>query len=143
MAGDLSNARSLRSAFGSANIIFAVTDFWTNFKAENKSQLRPGQTLNELACEMEVRQGKCIASAVPDSIELFILSTLSNSKKWSRGKYTKNHLFDGKAAIKEHIESSCPKLARKMSCIQVGSYLDDWKRFWSFAIQPVCLPYLI
>ena len=144
VAGDLNDPKSLIKAFQGAHAIFAVTDFWAHIHdPQSMEKLKPGQLLNEYACDAEIQQGKNIANAaatlVDTTLELFIWSTLSNVKKWSKGKYTHVYHFDGKAAVTEYIEAELPKLAAKMSTLQVGLYLSNWK-MPAFAPQKVRVP---
>jgi len=65
---------------------------------------------------------------------LFIWSTLSHTKKWSKGKYTGVYHFDSKAAVVDYINEQIPELAKKMSLLQMGLFLTNWK--WGQAAVP-------
>ncbi|KAL9102109.1 MAG: hypothetical protein Q9187_009164 [Circinaria calcarea] len=127
--GDLNDIDSLISAFKGATAIFGNTDFWQLFNdPENKKKLKPGQTINEIAFDNEVAQGKNIAKAAAtvEGLERFVLSALSNSKYWSKGKYTWVYHFDSKATVVEYIRKELPELAAKMSILQMGMYMSNW-----------------
>ena len=57
----------------------------------------------------------------------FVYSALANSKRLSGGKYTKNFHFDSKGVVVERIREEYPDLARKLSTVQIGAYLTNWK----------------
>lgn len=127
--GDLNDIDSLISAFKGATAIFGNTDFWQPFSdPENKKKLEPGQTINEIAFDIEVAQGKNIAKAAAtvEGLERFILSALSNSKHWSKGKYTWVYHFDSKATVVDYIKKELPELAAKMSVLQMGMFMTNW-----------------
>lgn len=97
---------------------------------ESLAKLRPGQTAGEFAFEKEVQQGKNIADVVAtitDSLELFVWSSLSDSKKCSGGKYTSIYHFNSKAAVVDYIKDRYPKLTAKMSLLQLGWFVTNWK----------------
>jgi len=129
--GNLDDKDSLVAAFKGANAIYSVTDFWGPFSnPANKSKLKPGQTINEYCYDYELQQGKNIADAAAttvDTLDHIIVSALSNTKKWSKGKYTWVYHFDGKAATVDYIKEKHPALAEKMSVLQVGLYASNWK----------------
>ena len=128
--GDLDDKDSLISAFKGANAIFAVTDFWHPFgDPSSKEKLKPGQSINEYCYELEVQQGKKIAQAAAtvEGLERFIFSSLSKSKYWSKGKYTGVYHFDSKADVVDYIKQELPKLAEKMSVVQIGMFMTNWK----------------
>ena len=107
---DLDDPSTLASAFDGAHAIFAVSDFWGLLNEINRSRAKPGQPLNEWAAEHEEQQLKHVidaASKIP-TLERFILSSLSHSEKWSRGKYTRVYHFDGKARAAEYIPRAHP-----------------------------------
>lgn len=127
--GDLNDVDSLVSAFKGATAIFGNTDFWQPFSdPENKKKLKPGQTINEIAFDIEVAQGKNIAKAAAtvEGLERFVLSALSNSKHWSKGKYTWVYHFDSKATVVDYIKKELPELAAKMSVLQMGMFMTNW-----------------
>ena len=96
---DLDNPSTLAPAFENATVIFAVSDFWGIYgDPANKYKPKPGQPLNPWAAEQETQQLKGLidtAAKVP-TLERFILSSLSNATKWSKGKYTHVYHFDSK-----------------------------------------------
>ena len=65
--------------------------------------------------------------ATVESLELFIWSTLSHASKWSKGRYTGVYHFDSKAAVVDYINEQYPEVAKKMSCIQMGLFVTNWK----------------
>ena len=79
--------------------------------------------------ELEKQQGKNIADAVATvkGLERFVWSSLSNASKWSGGKYTGVYHFDSKAHVVDYINSQHPKLAEKMSILQMGLFVTNWK----------------
>ncbi|KAG8677529.1 hypothetical protein FPOAC2_03558 [Fusarium poae] len=126
---DLDEPSTLIAAFEGANAIFAVSDFWGLYNdPANKSRAKPGQPLNEWAAEHEEQQLKNVidaASKVP-TLEKFVLSSLSNAEKWSKGKYTRNYHFDGKARAAEYIPKAHPDLWAKTSVFQAGLFLSNF-----------------
>ena len=128
--GDLNDKESLVSAFKGADAIFSNTDFWTQFhNPANRQKVKPGQTFNEYCYDFEVQQGKNVADAAAtvETLDRFILSSLSYAKKLSKEKYTHVYHFDSKAAIVEYVREQHPKLAAKMSVVQAGMYMSNWK----------------
>lgn len=97
---------------------------------------RSGKQVNEIAFEREVQQGKNIVDAVSkhvSTLDRFILSTLSDSKRWSKGEILWNLHFDGKASIANYLKQTYPSLAEKTSYFQIGVYLSNW---WSPLQRP-------
>ena len=128
--GDLDHPDTLTAAFSGAHAIYAITDFWQPFfDPWNKEKLKEGQTMNEFCFDLEVRQGKNIADAAAqvETLERFVCSSLSDAKKWSKGKYTWVYHFEGKAKVVEYIENQLPELAKKMSVLQIGLYATHWQ----------------
>ncbi|KAI9840666.1 MAG: hypothetical protein M1837_001390 [Sclerophora amabilis] len=127
--GDLNDKESLVEAFKGANVVYGVTDFWALFSnPATKEALKPGEVLNKRAYDEEFQQGKNIVDAVStiadSSLDLFVWSSLSNTKKWSKGKYQWVYHFDGKAAVVDYIQTF-PQLAKKTSILQVGYYATN------------------
>lgn len=126
VSGNLDDVASLEAAFKDAHAIYAVTDFWMPFfdAANVASAKQQNITINEFCYNLELQRGKNIAAAASGipSLNRFILSTLSAAKELSGGKYKQILHFDSKAAVISHIESEVPKLAAKMSTLQVGFY---------------------
>jgi hypothetical protein len=52
---------------------------------------------------------------------------LSDPNKWSSGKYTSISHNNAKAEIVRVIESRFPELAARMSLVQMGHYVTNWK----------------
>ncbi|MCJ1450087.1 hypothetical protein MMC28_000416 [Mycoblastus sanguinarius] len=130
VAGDLDHPATLEKAFQGAHAIFAVTDFWQPyFVPANRLKVKPGQTMNEFCYDLEVQQGKNIAQAAAkvEGLERLVYSSLSDAKKWSKGKYTWVYHFDGKAKAVEYIKEELPELAKKMSVLLVGLYMTHWQ----------------
>jgi hypothetical protein len=102
--------------------------------------LPPGRTPNKHAFDREVAQGINIAEpvtlpAVLKTSERFVLSSLSGARKWSGGKYTTVYHYDSKAEVIRVIQTKFPELAVRMSMLQVGHYVTNWKAFPSMAPQ--------
>lgn len=114
----------------------AFSEAFSDPAAAHLAKLSPGQTLREWCYEKELQQGKNIADAVAtlDNLDLFVWSSLSAAKKWSGGKYTGVYHFDSKADVVEYINSMHPQLAKKMSILQMGLYVTNWK--WGQAAVP-------
>ena len=128
--GELDDVDSLQAAFKGAHAIFGVTDYWGPFlDPANTAKVKPEQTINEYCYELEVQRGKNIALAAAgvDTLERFVFSSLSDAKKWSKGKYTRVYHFESKAKVVEYIMDELPELDKKTSFVQVGWYLANWK----------------
>ncbi|KAH7152636.1 hypothetical protein EDB81DRAFT_930952 [Dactylonectria macrodidyma] len=131
---DLNDAASLKAAFAGSTAIFGVTDFW-GIVADPKTHeaaASTGKPVNVLAYDAEVQQGRNIvdaANATIDTLDRFVLSTLSPTKKLSGGKFTHNYHFDAKWEAVEYLKSTYPELAKKTSYLQVALYLTNWKAF--------------
>ncbi len=122
---------SLLAAFEGADAIFSNTDFWTQFyNPASREKLKPGQSINEYCYDLEVQQGKNVADAAATvgSLDRFILSSLCDATKLSKGKYTNVYHFDAKASIVAYVRSQHPDIAAKMSIVQVGAYMSNWKQ---------------
>ncbi|KAF2875325.1 hypothetical protein BDV95DRAFT_313939 [Massariosphaeria phaeospora] len=133
VAADLDNPSSLTSAFTGATAIFGTTDFVTLFSAPETlaaAQAR-GITPNEIGEERERTQAinlvDAAATALP-TLQRFVLSTLSDTKGWSKGKITFNLHFDGKWAAVQHLKSKHAGLWAKTSLLQIGLYASNWKQ---------------
>jgi hypothetical protein len=137
--GDVEDVGTLKSAFKGAHTIFGNTAFSNAMVQPTEAdlaKLKPNQTLREWCYESEVQQGKNIADAVAmvEDLKLFIWSSLSHSTKWSKGKYTGVYHFDSKAAVVEYINQMYPEVAKKMSLLQMGLFITNWK--WGQAAVP-------
>ncbi|KAK1252104.1 hypothetical protein MKX08_003291 [Trichoderma sp. CBMAI-0020] len=125
---DMDDVSSLSAAFQGANAIFVVSDFWGIYGALAQQKEASEKPLNLLAGETELQQLKNAinaASQVP-GLERFILSTLSNVTKWSRGKYTHVYHFDLKARASAYIEDKHSELWAKTSLFQAGLFLSTY-----------------
>ncbi|KAG2171621.1 hypothetical protein INT43_008347 [Umbelopsis isabellina] len=135
--GSFDDVDSLIAAFRGANVVFGVTDFWAPFfDPKVHESLAPGQLINQYCYDVELQQGKIIADAVATiadtTLEHYIWSSLSDVKKWSKGKYTWVYHFDSKAHVYDYIKEKLPKLAKKTSSVQMGLYADNWKKSRAF-----------
>lgn len=135
---ELEDVESLKNAFRGANIIFSVTQYWEPFFRPDcrvKAQ-EQGISCRRFAYDVELRQGKNIADAAAATMDSlddngFLVSTLSNAKKCSGGKYTDLYHFDSKAEVfPEYVEEKYPELAAKSSYIHTGYF------YTSFNILP-------
>jgi len=131
--GNFDDVGSLIAAFEGANVVFGVTDFWAPmFNPATKAKLAPGQLINEYCFDLEVQHGKNIADAVSTiastTLTHYIWSSLSNVRKWSKGKYTWVYHFDSKAVIYEYILQNYPELAKRTSTVQIGSYAGNFRK---------------
>ena len=98
-------------------------------KVHERSE-KTGRPANVVAHEFEVQQGRNIvdaANATVETLDRFILSTLSSTKKWSKGRITHNLHFDGKWEAVEYLRASYPVLVKKTSYLQVALYVTNWK----------------
>ena len=143
VSANLDDQESLDKAFAGANAIFAVTDFWQFLKdgATFETAEKAGNKPNEVAMQLEVQQGKNIIQAAAKqlgTLERLVLSTLSDSRKWSKGEIKWNLHFDGKAHFTQYLKDQYPDLAKKTSYLQMGWYLSNWNMLPSFkpAKQP-------
>ncbi|KAF2477402.1 NAD(P)-binding protein [Lindgomyces ingoldianus] len=132
VAGDLDHIESMKKAFKDANVIFGNTDFWQHMKSPATAERaqKEGRTPNEVAYDLELEQGKNMVDAVAanvDTLDRFVLSTLSDSKKWSKGKITFNLHFDSKSQVAKYVSEKYPELAKKTSFVQLGVFASNWK----------------
>ena len=138
---DLDDKHSLPPAFEDANVIFSNTDFFVPFQnAIGSKEITGGRTIYEYAYDTEVAQGSNIAEAassptVLKTLERFIYSSLSDASKWSGGKYKHIYHFDCKAETIRIIQSRFPAVAERMSLVQIGHYVTNWKNFPALAPQ--------
>lgn len=133
---DQGDAESLRRAFVGAHAIFAVTDFTSCYnkilhskRHEERSAIE-NKTINRLAAEMEITQGMNVAEAasdpaVLDTLEKFVLSTLTGIKTVSKGKYPSAFQFDSKATIESRVREFHPELAKRLSTVNLGAYQEN------------------
>ncbi|KAH7316939.1 hypothetical protein B0I35DRAFT_451737 [Stachybotrys elegans] len=137
--GDIDDIDSIKAAVQGASVVFGNTVFseaFSNPAAAHLAKLGPGQTIREWCYETELQQGKNIADAVATvaGLDLFVWSSLSHAKKWSRGKYTGVFHFDSKAEVVDYINDVYPQFAKKMSTLQMGLFITNWK--WGQAAVP-------
>ncbi|KAF7593002.1 hypothetical protein BBP40_012161 [Aspergillus hancockii] len=92
-----------------------------------------GVSCRKYAYDVELQQGKNIADAAAATVGSldesgFIVSTLSHARKRSGGRYQELYHFDAKADVfPDYVQSNCPELARKMSCVQTGYFMSSYK----------------
>lgn len=164
---DLDDVESLKAAFTGVDAIFGVTDFWQflpqyqnstqevwdQVKAQCSDGAPPsaseGKTTWNEACYLrEFHHGKNIidaAAQVASGLDRLVLSSLSDARKASGGKYTWVYHFDSKAHYVKYLKSKAasgePKyqsLLDRTSYVQMGYYMDNWKMNPFFTPQKVC-----
>ncbi|KAI9034773.1 NmrA/HSCARG family protein, partial [Aspergillus affinis] len=125
---DLDSPSTLSSAFENANAIFAVSDFWGLFGDPANEAKAKGQPLNVWAANHETEQLKAVidVAARVTTLERFVLSSLSNATKWSRGRYTHVYHFDSKAKAEAYGRETYPELWKKTSVFQAGFFLSNF-----------------
>ncbi|CAH0003366.1 unnamed protein product [Clonostachys byssicola] len=126
---NLDSLESLEKAFQGAHVIFAVSDFWGLYgDPANKDKPNPGQPLNVWAAEHETQQLRNVVDAAANvsTLDRFIISSLSNATKWSKGKYTHVYHFDSKAAATEYAKNTYSDLWKKTSVFQAGFFLTNF-----------------
>jgi hypothetical protein len=137
VCADMDDPSTLEQAFHGANVIFAVSDFWGLYNDPvNKNKPRPGQALNAWAAEYETQQLKNVIDAVAkvSTLERFIMSSLSNVKKWSKGKYSHVYHFHSKADAEDYGRETYPDLFAKTSIYQAGWFLSN------YIASPILMP---
>jgi hypothetical protein len=134
VSANLHDPASLTAAFQGANLIFSVTDFWKPFftPANHAKAHELNKSIGEYAYDLEVQQGKNIADAAAKVVEGLdevglIVSTLSNARKCSKGKYKELWHFNSKADVFPSYLEKYPKLAAKTSYLQTGYFMTSWK----------------
>lgn len=140
VAADLGDQHSLEKAFAGANAIYAVTDFWSSLQDPStfETAKEQGRRPNEIAMQREIQHGKNIIHAAATqlaTLDRLVLSTLSDSRKWSNDEIKWNLHFDGKAHYEQYLKTSFPELAKKTSYLHMGSYLSNWRMSPHFAPQ--------
>ncbi|CAG9949453.1 unnamed protein product [Clonostachys rosea f. rosea IK726] len=135
---DIDKPETLSAAFEGASAIFAVSDFWGLYwDPANKDKAKPGQPLNVWAGEYETQQLKNVidvAAKVP-TLKHFILSSLSNATKWSKGKYTHVYHFDSKANAEDYGRDRYPDLWENTSIYQAGLFLSNYVNIPIFQVS--------
>lgn len=124
----------LKKAFAGSHVIFGVSDFWAAVRdpAVQERTKSAGIPINRVAYDIEVQQGRNIvdaAAAALDTLDRFILSTLSPTKKCSKGKYSHVYHHDAKWEAVEYLRSTYPELDSKTSTLQLSLYMTNWKDF--------------
>lgn len=133
VAADLDDRSTLHAAFAGATAIFTVADFWGPFMAlaqdpaQQRHELKPGQTINVWAYDHELAQAKGIAdvAAQVEGLQKFVWSTLAAAREISGGEHTWAYHVDSKADTAECIKKECPALWKKTSRVQVGFYATN------------------
>lgn len=143
VVGDYDKPETLKSAFKGANVIFGNTDFWSAMSnpAVHEETSKTGKPAMEIAHAIELRQGKAMidaAASTVDSLERFVLSTLSATAKLSKGKYMNAHHFDAKAEQVEYLNGteSLAELKKKTSTIQMPFFINNWKSDSAVFLKP-------
>ena len=145
---DLDDVDSLESAFTNVSAIYGVTDFWQFAQLPKTHALaqEKGITWNEACYLQELQQGKNLIDAAAKQVghlDRLVLSTLCDVKKASGGKYTWVYHYDSKAHFVQYLkekaqsEPSYRALHEKTSYVQIGNYLDNWKKNPIFTPQKV------
>jgi hypothetical protein len=127
---NLNDVESLKSAFASANFIFAYTDFAGIVKGpEVMGKFQAGDLAAPIGAEsykIEFQQGKNIAeaaAAVPE-LERLVWSALPDVKRLSGGKYTQVYHFDAKAEVFEYM-LGVRELEGKVSAAHMGAFVTN------------------
>jgi hypothetical protein len=125
---DLDSPSTLSSAFEKANAIFAVSGFWGLFGDPANEAKAKGQPLHVWAANHETEQLKAVVDAAAriPTLERFVLSSLSNATKWTRGRYTHVYHFDSKAKAESYGKETYPELWKKTSNFQAGFFLSNF-----------------
>ena len=143
--GDQDDIESLKAAFKGANVIFGLTDFWTPIRdPASYGKLKPGQTINEYAFDLEVSQGINIAeaAAATEGLERYIYSTLPAVSEYG-ADYKNLYHVESKPAIMKHVHEKLPELTKITSEIQLSVYYEIY--MWGSAKTPkkVCTSSMI
>ncbi|KAF1935680.1 NAD(P)-binding protein [Clathrospora elynae] len=105
-ANDLDDSKSLKKAFQDAS----------------------SRLPNDVAYDREVAQAKAIVDAAAANVETldrFLLSSLSDTRKWSKGTIKWNMYFDAKAEAANYLNATYPRLWEKTSLLHMGYYAND------------------
>ncbi|KAG6849138.1 hypothetical protein H0H93_011001 [Arthromyces matolae] len=141
--GDLDDLSSLVRAFEGAHAIFGVTDFWQPVFEPGAAQslmnvagLSTGG-LGKACHDLEIQRGRNLADAAAKipTLECFVYSAEASVKLCSKGKYSRAHHFDSKAAVVDYVRERHLELAKKMSTVYIGLYATNWKAFPFLAPQ--------
>jgi hypothetical protein len=112
---DLNDEESLKTALTNVNIVYLVTDFWTD-------PSNPG-----IEKEQALRVVKLLAES--STLETLIWSSLPSVSKASGGKYKAVIHFDGKAEVAEAIEREYKDLWAKTIVLLLPTYYQAWLQF--------------
>ncbi|KAI9648877.1 hypothetical protein NHQ30_003518 [Ciborinia camelliae] len=131
VSANLHDSASLLKVFDGAQVIFSVTDFWKPYLDE-KNQVearKQGKHIGELCFDLEYEQGRNIADAAckVQGLERFVVSMVCSTKLRSNGRYEKIYHFDAKAAMVTYVKDTYPKLAAKMSQLNMGVFMTAWR----------------
>jgi len=81
--------------------------------------------------DREIQQGRNVIDAAAkqlNTLDRLVLSTLSDSEKWSNGAITHNCHYDAKARYCDYVKTAYPDtLAKKTSYLQMGHYVSNWR----------------
>jgi hypothetical protein len=110
------------------------------FHALGEENLTKGNNAKQYAFDREVEQGLNAAQIaaspiVMKTLERFIWSTLADATKLSGGKITTVYHYDSKAEVTRQIHERFPHLASRLSLVQLGHYIQNWKAFPLMAPQ--------
>jgi hypothetical protein len=127
--GDIDNKATLLPAFIGATAIFSNTDFFAPlFAALGSESLSPKKEAYDREVLQNVNVAEIAASPIVlQTLERFVISSLADASKWSKGKLTTVYHFDSKAEAIRIIHSRFPDLAKRMSMLQLGHYVANWK----------------
>lgn len=76
---------------------------------------------------MQVKALVDSAAANVATLERFVLSTCSDSKKWSGGEIKWCLHFDAKAEAVKYCKETYPELWKKTSLLQLAYFANNWK----------------
>lgn len=160
VAADMDDEASLFAAFGQAEVIFSVTDFWQfmGSAAVHDAAAAKGITANEESFLREIEQSKNIFRAAARRVaeqeaagrvrlERFVVSTLADSRAISGGAITWNYHFEGKGKAMAWLreqgrrgEGGFRGLVERSSYVHVGFYLDNWLSVPPGMARPILAP---
>ncbi|KAH7190201.1 hypothetical protein DER44DRAFT_708365 [Fusarium oxysporum] len=129
VSADFDKPGTLSAVLEGAHAIFAVSNFWALYgEIASQGISEPEKPLNVLAAERETQQLKNVIDAAANvpTLERFILSSLSDSTKWSKGKYRHVYHFDSKAKAEDYTIATYPELWKKTSTLQAGIFLSNF-----------------
>ncbi|KAF2714812.1 NAD(P)-binding protein [Pleomassaria siparia CBS 279.74] len=133
IAGNLDSVPSIAHAVHGSHVVFGNTDFWTHYSnpSTHARAAAEGRAANVVAYDLEVAQGKkmidAVATTTTATLDRFILSTLSDTRGISRGKFMNNFHFDAKWQQVVYLRDTYPALWQKTSLLQLGIFASNWK----------------